>query len=203
MYVPGLLAGIKKFYFFVLAWVYWFMFGNMKALGLRGYDPKLDSKDSTAPICTDSYCFPQRVKLGYITMRRGLKKFTSTGMEFMDGEHQNFDAVSLCCWQYCDLGGRGGRGTFVSFIFAQKQLALCRLSLPLDITASFRSLSTELSSPSPTPPCTTTLSAPSTRTLASASSCTLLALHSSAAGSRPSGSPASSPERLLSPLRHR
>ena len=95
MYVPGLLATIKKVYFFILAWVYWFMFGNMRALGLRGYDPKLDSKDSCAPICTDSYCFPQRVKLGYITMRRGLKKFTADGMEFNDGQYQNFDTVSI------------------------------------------------------------------------------------------------------------
>jgi hypothetical protein len=98
MYVPGLLTSIKKIYFIILNWVYWFMFGDMKALGLRGYDPKLDSRDSTAPICTDSYCFPQRVKLGYISMRRGLKRFTPNGMEFVDGEYQNFDTVSLPFW---------------------------------------------------------------------------------------------------------
>lgn len=93
MYIPGLLDMIKKVYFVILSWVYYFTVGDMKSIGLRGYDPKLDSRDSTAPICTDSFNFPQRVKLGYITMRRGLKKFHPRGVEFLDGEYQDFDTV--------------------------------------------------------------------------------------------------------------
>jgi hypothetical protein len=93
MYVPGLLSMLKKIYLTVLYWWNFFMFGDLEGLGIRPFNPKKDGKDHTAPVCTDSYCFPQRVKLGYITMRPGIERLTETSAIFSNGDEQQFDAV--------------------------------------------------------------------------------------------------------------
>ena len=95
MYIPGLLAFMKKVYLAVLYWWNFFMFGDLEGLGIRPFNPKKDGKDHTAPVCTDSYCFPQRVKLGYITMRPGVKSITETGAIFNNGVEQQYDTVWL------------------------------------------------------------------------------------------------------------
>jgi len=93
LHVPGMLKFVNKIYMTLLDIVYYCMYGDLKKLGLRKFDRSVDSKQSTSPICTDACAFPQRVKLGYITMRGAIKRYTKNGVEFANGDYHDFDAV--------------------------------------------------------------------------------------------------------------
>uniref|UniRef100_A0A061QU23 Flavin-containing monooxygenase n=1 Tax=Tetraselmis sp. GSL018 TaxID=582737 RepID=A0A061QU23_9CHLO len=93
VYHFGLSKTVNKIYMFILDSLYYCMYGDLKKIGLRKFSSKVDSKQSTSPICTDACAFPQRVKLGYIKMRGPVKRYTRKGVEFANGEYHDFDTV--------------------------------------------------------------------------------------------------------------
>ena len=59
----GIEQRINMCYMYLLDTVYYLMYGDLGKLGIRKFNRKLDSKQSTSPICTDACAFPQRVKV--------------------------------------------------------------------------------------------------------------------------------------------